>query len=234
EGFLRLISLAEKINENNLFDPNKFSSVILDTDIHTSSENTSEKTLIPLRFLNLMPITMITCSLADLLIAIEFILGMLTFVVAQILYIIAYSGIIHLNPKTVFTGNKKSLALVSTIGWIVISTLIYIILIFSPEDILTLFVIPYVIVLTLMVIITFFGLGYINRSLNFRLGLCGGAIFFLISDTILAFNRFNTPIYGASMLIGPTYLLAVFMLQFAILFLRFSDGSSIMRVEKTD
>ncbi|MFX0060976.1 MAG: lysoplasmalogenase family protein [Candidatus Hermodarchaeota archaeon] len=227
-----LISIAAVIIRLFIIDPQKFSTVILDTDIHASSEISSEKTLSPLRFLNLMPIAMISCSIADLLIAINFILGVLTFVVAQILYVIAYSGIIRLNPKTVFTGKKKSLALVSSIGWILISTILYITLIFSPEDILTLFVIPYVIVLTLMVIIAFFGLGYIGRSLNFRLMLCGGAIFFLISDTILAFNEFNTPIYGASMLIGSTYLLAVFMLQFAILFLRFPNGSSIMRVEK--
>lgn len=227
-----LISITALIIRLFIIDPQKFSTIIFGTDIYVSNENTSEKTLNPLRFLNLMPIAMITCSIADTLIAIDFILGVLTFLIAQILYITAYSGIIHLNPKTVFTGKKKALPLVFSIGWILISTLLYITLIFSPDDILTLLVIPYVVVLTLMVIITFFGLGYISRSLNFRLLLCGGAVFFLISDTILAFNRFNTPIYGASMLIGPTYLLAVFMLQFAILFLHFPDGSSIMRAEK--
>ncbi|MFX0090821.1 MAG: lysoplasmalogenase family protein [Candidatus Hodarchaeota archaeon] len=222
------ISFAAVIFRLFIIDPEKFTSVILETDIYGSNENSSDQSLNPVRFLNLMPIAMVTCSIADFLITIEFIAGVLTFFVAQILYIGAYSGIIHLNPKMLFTGKAKSLTFGSIIVWVFIAGTLYITLIYSPADIMTLFVIPYVIVLTLMVIVTFFGFGYIDRSIKFRLMLCGGGILFLVSDTILAYNRFNTTFYGAGIWIGASYLLAVFMLQYAMLCLRAPDGSSIL------
>lgn len=210
-----LISVATIIIRLFVIDSEKFVSLIKKTD--TYSTNVSLK---PKRFLNLMPIAMVTCTIADIVIPISFIAGMLSFLVAQILFVIAYSGIIHINPKLAYSGENKILALGSTITLLIIVILIYTLLIYSAEDITTLLVIPYIAILTFMVIITYISLGYKSRSFKFRLNLCIGATLFLISDAILAYNRFNTSIYRAHLLIGSTYFLAIFMLQYAILFMR--------------
>lgn len=213
-----LISISAIIIRLNIVDSQKFSSLILETDIY-SKKNLLKQKLNPARFLNLMPIAMITCSLADSVLPISFIMGMLTFLIAQILYITAYSGIINLNPKILFAGDKKSFFIGSLITWILISTIMYTLFVYSPTNSMTLMVIPYVIILTLMVLSTFIAFGYTNRPFKFKISLCGGGISFFISDSILAFNEFKASFSIASFLISATYLLAVFLLQFAILFI---------------
>ena len=96
---------------------------------------------------------------------------------------------------------------------------------------MTLIVIPYVVVLCLMCLITYFAVGYSDRPITFRIMLAGGATWFFISDAILAIGRFNSSITipMEALVIGATYLLAVFMLQYASLFLRSPEGDSIMR-----
>ncbi len=224
-----LISVAAVIIRLFIIDPHKFSTVILKTDILDSGEKTSEETLHPARFLNLMPAAMIICTVADYLITIDFIIGVLTFLVAQILYIIAISGIIHLNPKKLFTGKIKILSIFVSIGWILLTVILYFTLLYSPAEIMTLLLIPYIFVITLAAIIAFFALGYTNRSLKFRLMLCGGATFFYISDAIMGISIFNFSFVGDATLLSVTYLLAIFMYQFAILFLRSRDGTSITK-----
>ncbi|UCE14635.1 MAG: hypothetical protein JSV04_05495, partial [Candidatus Heimdallarchaeota archaeon] len=105
--------------------------------------------------------------------------------------------------------------------------------IFDPSDIMTLLVIPYVIFLCFMVLVTYFALGYNKRTRSFRLMLAGGATWFFISDSLLAINKFNPTISIpiAGLIIGATYILGVFMLQYAVLLLRFSDGSTILMSE---
>ncbi|MHA2295413.1 MAG: lysoplasmalogenase family protein [Candidatus Hodarchaeales archaeon] len=222
-----LLSLAALVMRFLVIDPEKFFSVIHETDIYDSNQ----QVLKPSRFFNLMPLAMITCSIADYLMTVDFIFGMLAFLVAQLMYITAYSGIVHLDPRILFNEKSRILTIVSTIVWFLIAIIIYIPFIYSPENIITLAVIPYVFVLIVMVIITFIALGYSSRSLMFRLMLCGGGVFFVISDSILAINKFNSTISIPSMLVGPTYLLAVFMLQYAIMFLHSPDGKSIMKTE---
>ncbi|MFX1513898.1 MAG: lysoplasmalogenase family protein [Promethearchaeota archaeon] len=186
------ISVAALFTRLFIIDPQKFTSIILETDINDSNIKSNEKSLNPTRFLNLMPVAMVTCSIADIFIHFLFELGMVIFLLAQIIYITAYSGIIHLNPKTLITGKIKSLALGSTIGWFLVITIIYFTLIYSPDDSTTLLVTPYVVILTIMAIITFFALGYTARALEFRSMLAGGAICFVISDALLAYDRFNS------------------------------------------
>ncbi|MFW9988827.1 MAG: lysoplasmalogenase family protein [Candidatus Odinarchaeota archaeon] len=195
-----------------IIETDKFSQFIKNSDI---TEISGE--LNPKRFLNLMPIAMILCTIADLLIYFNFILGALTFLFAQIVYIIAYSGIIHLHPKNLF--NKKNIRKNSTviIIWIIIIIILYLSFIYNPSNSLTLLVLPYIIFIGIMVIITYLGGFYTKRLIKFRILLILGSTFFLISDTILGYNRFKMNFDLAGLLIGLTYLLGVFFLQIVVM-----------------
>ncbi len=176
-----------------------------------------------------MPIAMIVCTIADFMLHEDFIIGMLTFIIAQFFYLSAYSGIIPLfNLKALFSGKTRLLTVTITLLWAFLTTILYVFLLFNPEDVLTLAIIPYVIVLCLMVIYTYFLLiRYPDRPLKFRVMLAGGGTSFFISDAILGINRFTTPIPAADLWIHPTYLLAVFLLQYSVLFVRSSSVESI-------
>jgi uncharacterized membrane protein YhhN len=146
---------------------------------------------------------------------------MLTFLVAQMLYICAYSAIIPLHPRALFSGELRARTTSVTLGWTALTALIYFLFLFNPEEALTLAIIPYIIALGAMVVLTYLLLlHYPQRPLSFRLMLVGGGTSFFISDAILAINRFTTPIPVADLWIHPTYLLAVFLLQYSVLFLR--------------
>ncbi len=223
-GASLLISIAAIIIRVFIVDLEEFSAFFLNIEVLDS-----QKTMKPSRFFNVMPIAMIVCTIADFLIRRDFVIGMLTFLVAQVLYISAYSGIIPLlNLKTLFSGKNRLLTVATTLVWAFITAIIYIFLLFNPEDVLTLAIIPYIIVLFLMVIITYFLLiKYPERPLKFRIMLAGGGTSFFISDAILGINRFTTPIPAADLWIHPTYLLAIFLLQYSVLFVRSSPGKSI-------
>lgn len=220
------VSIATLLIRLFIIDPHRFSSAIQQSDIF-------ESPLAPNRFLNLMPIAMVICTVSDFLLSKDFVLGMLSFLAAQIVYILAYSGIVHLHPKSLFTEKTKVLFISSILVWTIIPAALYLFLIFKPADIMSLLVIPYVIFLCLMVLITCVAFGYNKRPRSFRLMIAGGATWFFISDSLLAINKFNTSITipMAGLMIGATYLLGVFMLQYAVLLLRFPDGSTIMRSE---
>ncbi|MGB3713941.1 MAG: lysoplasmalogenase family protein, partial [Candidatus Promineifilaceae bacterium] len=51
---------------------------------------------------------------------------------------------------------------------------------------------------------------FLSQSTTF--GYISGAIFFVISDTALAFNRFNAPIAQASLIVLATYYLAQWLI----------------------
>lgn len=51
----------------------------------------------PYRFYKYMPVGMILCTLADFLLQQDFMIGMITFLLAHFVYIIAMSGIIKLD-----------------------------------------------------------------------------------------------------------------------------------------
>ncbi|MCP4761164.1 MAG: hypothetical protein GY870_05240, partial [archaeon] len=204
-------------------------SVIRETDIE---KETSENGLNASRFLNFMPIAMIVCTTADFVLGeVGFILGLITFLIAQVLLIIAFSGLIHY--KNVFIGKIKLLAIISTASLVLIALIIYITMIYSAEDILTIVVIPYLICILIMCISTFFALGYNDRSIVFRIMLCIGGLSFLISDTILGIRLFMdrshliTPIDIPNVWVLLTYNIAIFCLQYAILFLQNQKSTDV-------
>ncbi len=175
------------------------------------------------RFLNFMPVAMVICSLADFLIREDFIVGMLTFLVAQMLYIFSFSGILNVwPPQSWFEDRNRIQLCIIMIFWIVIPSFLYIFLLFDPNDFVTLVIIPYIILLCFMVFLTnFHFIIFPERVFIFRLLIACGGIMFFISDAILAINRFTyaigTPL--DTILIGTTYIIAVGCLHYATLFL---------------
>ena len=212
-----LVSIAAIIIRFKIIDPKKVSVAIDRTEKDT------------MRFLNMMPLAMIVCTTADFLIKVDFIIGMLIFVIAQIMYIFAYTGLIGLKTQSIFAKDVKSLNLLSTAFWVIIPAGTYFLLIFNPSDFITLAVIPYIIVLSLMGLFTFFAYNIKSRAIGFRLSLASGGLMFFISDALLAINKFNTPIPASGQWVGITYLMAVLLLQYAILFLQTNTGKSIYK-----
>ena len=141
---------------------------------------------------------------------------MITFLIAPILYILAFLKIIDM--KAILKRGWKQMYVIAGILLYLIDIIIYFIFIFNPDDVITLVVIPYVLILSTMVVITFFGLDYTNRAPLFKWALVIGSLLFLFSDTILAINKFSTPIIDSKYIIGDTYILALISLQSAILF----------------
>ena len=194
-----------------IVDRKKFSSLFL------KSEESSDSTLKPIRFLNLMPIAMLFCTIADIILPLHFESGMILFLIAQLLYFFSFITIISLKLKHLFQEDSKVFNIIVIMTWSVVPTIIYLLFLFSPTNITTIVIIPYMIVLSLNGMMTSFALRYHERPIIFRLMLFCGTLSFFISDAILAINKFTFPFHTATALITPTYLLAIFLLQFAIL-----------------
>lgn len=91
-----LVSIAAIVIRLFIVDIDEFSAALLPPDGRDPLIN-------PSRFFNFLPAAMLVCTLAD------FVIGMLTFLVAQMLYIGAYSGIIPLHqPRSLFSGKNRS------------------------------------------------------------------------------------------------------------------------------
>ncbi len=167
-----------------------------------------------------MPTAAVICTLSDFILGeIEpDVIGIGTFLIAQILLIGAFSGLLHY--KSLFGGNLKGLARISAIVLGVLVSILYFILIFSKDNILSMIVFLYMVCILIMTLGTYFNLGYKDRDIKFRIALCIGGTSFLISDALVGINMFNSPnpISGPWVLL--TYNLAIFCIQYAVLFLR--------------
>jgi uncharacterized membrane protein YhhN len=211
-----LISIAAIIIRLVIVDLDAVSAAILGPHV-----GEVETKLNPARFFNFMPLAMISCTIADFVLRADFVWGMLTFLVAQLLYIRAYSGIIPLHPQFLLSVKFRSKTMGVALRWVVLSVFIYFLFLFNPDEGVTIAIIPYIITLCAMVVITnLLLIHYPERPLRFRLMLVSGGTSFFISDALLAIDRFATPIPVAELWIGTTYLLAVFLLQYSVLFLR--------------
>ena len=142
-------------------DPEKIKSIIRETDIEKKS---FKKELNPSRFLNLMPIAAVICTMSDFILGeIEpDVIGIGTFLIAQILLIGAFSGFLHY--KSLFGGNLKRLARISAIVLGVLVSILYFILIFSKDNILSMIVFLYMVCILIMTLGTYFNLGYKDRD----------------------------------------------------------------------
>ncbi|MFW9904117.1 MAG: lysoplasmalogenase family protein [Candidatus Thorarchaeota archaeon] len=174
------------------------------------------------RFLNWIVIAMVVGLIATITIAFDFIIGVVVYLLMQICLIISFTGIFSINPSILFPDpNLRRSFIFSLIFWLIVIPAIYFTLIYNGLE--SLIVIPYVIAIGIMALISWFGLGYNQRSPVFRWMIVIASLLFVFSDTLIGNARYGSIHLGLNQLIDVTYVLNILLVSHAILFLK--DGS---------
>ena len=140
---------------------------------------------------------------------IYFILGLVAFLISHVFYIVLFSK--QAISKTI----KNKISFGAGIGLIVIYFLMMISTLAPKLGSLTIPVVIYAVVISTML---FYALkGSVQWNTIPYQSVLIGAVFFISSDSILAFNKFDQPIPYASFLIMITYLAAQFCIVWGIL-----------------
>jgi hypothetical protein len=177
----------------------------------------------PQRYLNWMLISMIVGFAATVTIAFDFVYGMIVYLVMQVCLVFSFSGIITINPLKFRTNsNLFRKVLFFVFFWIILIPAIFLILVFNGPD--SLIVVPYVIAIGIMACISWFGLVYDRRSRLFRWLIVIATGLFVFSDSLIGNSRYGTFEISLNFLIDITYVLNIFLLSHAILFLRGVQG----------
>ncbi len=140
---------------------------------------------------------------------IYFILGLVAFLVSHVFYILLFSK--QAVSKTI----KNKISFGAGIGLIVIYFLMMISTLAPKLGSLTIPVVIYAVVISTMLFYALKG-SFQWNTIPYQSVLIG-AIFFISSDSILAFNKFDQAIPYASFLIMITYLAAQFCIVWGIL-----------------
>ena len=140
---------------------------------------------------------------------IYFILGLVAFLVSHVFYIVLFSK--QAISKTI----KNKISFGAGIGLIVIYFLMMISTLAPKLGSLTVPVVIYAVVISTMLFYALKG-SFQWNTIPYQSVLIG-AVFFISSDSILAFNKFDQPIPYASFLIMITYLAAQFCIVWGIL-----------------
>ncbi len=181
-----------------------------------------------MRYLNWLVISMVVGLLATITIAFDFIVGMLVYLVMQICLIVAFSGIFSFKPSLLLGYSQlRRTFLTSLVFWGILVPLIYFTLVFNGTE--SLVVVPYVIALGSMACISWFGFGYSQRSSTFRWMIILASGLFVFSDTLIGNSRYGLFQLGLNVLIDITYVLNIFLMSTAILFLRDASGRTALR-----
>ncbi|MFD1605801.1 lysoplasmalogenase [Flavobacterium artemisiae] len=140
---------------------------------------------------------------------IYFILGLISFLTAHIIYCVLF------NKQS--RHSKKRNRTFFTIGSIIIAVYLIGMVSFLMPNLgnLEIPVALYATVISIMLLFAFNGFLLWNKPGNKWVFL--GALFFVISDSILAVNKFHTPIPKSSFFIMATYLLAQYLIVVGIL-----------------
>jgi hypothetical protein len=207
-----LITISTFIIRFYSIDKGKFIEIIQKT-------NPIEKyRLKPLRFLNWILIAMIVGLIATIVIAFDFIIGMIIYLLMQISLMIAFSGIIIIKPSILKSDQKlRKTSLISVIFWIVFIPLVFFVFVWNGPE--SLIVVPYVIAIGSMACISWFGLGYTQRSKLFRYFIVIASSLFVFSDLLIGNARFGTFRIEIYLLIDITYVLNILLMSHAQLFL---------------
>ncbi|MHA1984617.1 MAG: hypothetical protein ACW967_09700, partial [Candidatus Hodarchaeales archaeon] len=215
-----LIVIAMLIIRFYSIDPNKLNDIIQGTNPVEGSQFSSN------RFLNWMVIAMIVGLIATFTIRYDFIAGMLVYLIMQISLIIAFSGIFHYHPSKIFqNSNLRNVAILSLGFWIIAIGVIFFVFVYGSSD--ANIVIPYVTTIGIMATYSWFGLGYSQRSWIFRLMLIVASGLFVFSDSLIGNENYGQiPLTDLFFLINPTYVLNIFLMSQAVLFLKDHTGKS--------
>lgn len=140
-----------------------------------------------------------------------FILGLSSFLVAQIFYIFLYLRTINLSGKKPFLKKKPFLL----IGYIAYGLIVYIILYNHLDEVLRIAVFVYMVALLSMsaMALNRFGNGHpISFSYVFI-----GSLLFVMSDTMIAINKFLAPIPFEGIFVMTTYISAQYLIMRGLL-----------------
>jgi len=193
-------------------NPEEFREAIQETNPVKSHQ------LKPTRFLNWMVVAMCVGLTATIAIAYDFIIGMIIYLLMQISLIIAFSGIIIFSPKTQMSNPKlRKTFLISIVFWIVFIPLVFFIFVWNGIE--SLIVVPYVIAIGTMACISWFGIGYNQRSKLFRYAMVVASSLFVFSDLLIGNARFGAFSIDIYFLIDVTYVLNILLMSHAQLFL---------------
>jgi uncharacterized membrane protein YhhN len=139
---------------------------------------------------------------------IYFILGLLSFLIAHIVFIILF-----IKQEAYKTPNKFIFGL----GALLVAGYLFSILsiLFPTLGSLKIPVSIYAFTISLMFVMAIRGGLTWKKPIN--LLILNGAISFVVSDSLLAMNKFYTPLPNASLLIMSTYIVAQYLITFGIL-----------------
>ncbi|MFV5685923.1 lysoplasmalogenase [Flavobacterium sp. GB2R13] len=140
---------------------------------------------------------------------IYFIIGLVAFLISHIAYIVLFSKQLRIN-----SSRNKAVFWVGITVIIVYLILMLSILLPTLGD-LKIPIFVYAIILSTMLLFAF--KGYLKWSKPAGTYILLGAVIFVSSDSILAFNKFYEPIRFSSFLIMATYLLAQYLIIVGIL-----------------
>jgi uncharacterized membrane protein YhhN len=138
-----------------------------------------------------------------------FIFGLVAFLISHLAYIILFS-----KQTRITMYHNKAVFWVGTTAIIIYLIALYSLLLPSLGD-LQIPVLAYALVLSTMLLFAFKGYFKWHKPASIYI-LCG-AIIFVASDSILAFNKFYEPIQYSSFLIMATYITAQYLIVSGIL-----------------
>lgn len=150
---------------------------------------------------------LVFACIADVFLMLEgfFLHGLAAFLVMQVLYIFVFSGEIR-RPLPVFPSLLKAFALIAALGIILMMVMPHL-----SDPVLRIAVPVYAFTITAMTFFAFLRNSGVS-DLSFRM-VAAGAVFFMISDTLIALNAFVEPVVHHHFRIMSTYMIA----QFSIL-----------------
>jgi hypothetical protein len=207
-----LVTISTFIIRFYSIEPENFKEIIQNTN---PVENRQLK---PLRFLNWIVISMIVGIIATIVIAYDFIIGMVIYLLMQITLIIAFSGIVFINPSVQLSHPKlRKIFLISIIFWIIFIPVVFFIFVWNGTE--SLIVVPYVIAIGTMACISWFGVAYNQRSKLFRYFIVIASSLFVFSDLLIGNSRYGTIQIDLYFLIDITYVLNILLMSHAQLIL---------------
>ncbi|MFX1387295.1 MAG: lysoplasmalogenase family protein [Promethearchaeota archaeon] len=218
-----LITISTFIIRFYSIDPKRFEEIIQDTN---PIEN---RQLHPQRFLNWIVIAMVIGLTATIVIAYDFIIGMIVYLLMQFSLIIAFSGIFFIGPSVQVNHPKiRRIYLISIIFWSIFVPAVFFIFVWNGVE--SLIVVPYVIALGSMACISWFGLGYKERSKKFRYMMVIASGLFVFSDLLIGNARYGLFHIDFYLLIDITYVLNILLMSHDQLFLR--DVSGLIAIKR--
>ena len=147
-----------------------------------------------------------TALMFDSIDPIYFMVGLVSFLISHVFYIVAYRQQQGDEEANALQGIQKLRAAFP----IVLAGTGLVVILYPTLGALKIPVVIYALVLVVMVLNGLFRLGRTNNKSFFL--VLAGALFFLVSDSLLAINKFLMPLPQSGLLIMGTYIIAQFLI----------------------